>query len=1111
MGVDEERALRESFSDRLLRFAHGDRAAVLGPAAERAARDLLSQAGGTTAEGRPTLSIVDAWLLGQFHWCRYQVLPPGERSAEVEPIRHYFAGMVTAAPEHVPEGVCELLSDEPQQRAKAMTMVVGARVRKHLERARQAKDVDELDMAIGLMQTLPLRSLPGDVAIHFYVSLSQAWRDRYDWAGDPADLEKAIAQCLAVRATGQSGVEAEFDYQGDLDKLLTRRYERTGRAEHLDEVVTERTARLAAAVGADRSHWRMRLASSLADRLERCGDPADLREAVQQCRAAAAETTGEDRGSALTLLFKVQSGAFFAGEQPLDDLSDVIATGSAALELLPEDEYVVPSVRTNVGYFQLRRYERTGDSTDLVNALELLQKAVETLPEDDSRCVTARARLAEALVMRHEQTVRQSAAHGFGSAVFSDLQQAIDLLTWCVDQASADDKQRARFLRNLADAYRVGADTDNRTDMLDGAVDALREVVALGGDDPSKALHQLARALHERFMALRHEADLTEAIGLSKKAIASAGAGTYEELTAQLGLAEALAMRLILDPSNDTDRRAAMEVYRRVAHTESAGLAAQVSASFAWARVAHDGGYLAEALAGYESMLTLTAEMAPIGLDDADRLRLLAQEDGRPALAVACAVAVGQLERAVELLERGRMMTAPAVSVAADDVEALRQRRPDLAEVVDAAHAELTGAAGGNEVMFLPLGLTLVREGRQDQRQRRDAAARNWQDAVAQVRAVPGFEGFLAPAGFAVLRNAAQTGPVVVLNASPDRCDALIVRVSGVDVVPLPVTYEEVLARVNRYGDAVSELNRAAQTLAGRQAAENELWRVLAWLWDSTVQPVLDALGLLGVVANGPWPRVWWSPGGLFSLFPLHAAGRTPEDGVMDRVQSSYAPSLRLLASLNSTADVRASDGPQRLLAVGLAQTPRLKNSHLPDVSRELAAATAACPPERQTVLRDALATHAAVEAALPEHDLLHFACHGRQFPQNPLASELHLYDRPLSVRDLRWSSLRRARLAVLSACQTALGGTTLMDEGLHLGAALHMAGCRDVVGTLWTVPDSSAAEIMESLYGHLRRDGELQPGLAAEALHLAVRDLRSEAADLCGAWAPFVHMGGGR
>ena len=320
------------------------------------------------------------------------------------------------------------------------------------------------------------------------------------------------------------------------------------------------------------------------------------------------------------------------------------------------------------------------DLTDLADALELLHKAVETLPEGDTRRVTARARLADALVMRHKETVRQSAAHGFGRAVFSDLQQAIDLLTWCVDQASADDQQRARSSGISRTHIRRRRRNAHRPDMLDGAVDALREVVALGGEDSKQGTARTRPgALGERFMAVGHEADLTEAIRLSKKAIASARAGTYEELTAELGLAEGLAMRLIPDPSNDEDRRAALEVYRRVAHTESAGLAAQVSASFAWARVAHDGGYLEEALAGYESMLTLMAEMAPIGLDDAHRLRLLAQEDGRPPWAVACAVAAGQLERAVELLERGRMMTAPAVSVAADDVQALRQRRPDLA------------------------------------------------------------------------------------------------------------------------------------------------------------------------------------------------------------------------------------------------------------------------------------------------------------------------------------------------------------------------------------------------------------------------------------------------
>ncbi len=414
--MDKGTRLRDDLNDRLLRFRRGDRAAVVGPAAQRMADELRRWGMGTTAEGRPTMSIVDAYLLGHFHWCRYQVLPPSGQPAEIERIREYFNSLLEVAPEYVPDDVCELLSDDPQQRARAKIMVVGPRAAEQVNRAHETKDVAELDVAIELMRTLPLRDLPSDVAIRFYISLSWAWRDRYDWAGDPADLERAIAWCQVAMATGHPGVSADFDYRGELDQLLTRRYERTGRAEHLDEVVTERAARLAAAVGADRSHWRMRLASSLGDRFARRGDPADLREAVRQCRAAVDETADGERGRALTLLFKIQSDGYIA-DDALADLSDIIAAGTEALTLLPEDGDLVPKLRTNLGVFQLRCYKASGDSGDLVSALELLEKAVEALPVGDDGCITARARLADALVMRHQQAVRQGAALGFGAAV----------------------------------------------------------------------------------------------------------------------------------------------------------------------------------------------------------------------------------------------------------------------------------------------------------------------------------------------------------------------------------------------------------------------------------------------------------------------------------------------------------------------------------------------------------------------------------------------------------------------------------------------------------------------------------------------------------------------
>lgn len=461
------------------------------------------------------------------------------------------------------------------------------------------------------------------------------------------------------------------------------------------------------------------------------------------------------------------------------------------------------------------------------------------------------------------------------------------------------------------------------------------------------------------------------------------------------------------------------------------------------------------------------------------------------------------------------MLTAPGAGTAAADIQELRQRRPDLAAQVDAARQAVAEETRGQEASFLPMGVSMVTANLEARHLHREAAARTWQRTVARVREVPGFEGFLAPARFDELRRAADRGPVAVPLASPDRCDVLLLTKDGVEVLPLRVTMDEVLEYANRYRGILDALGTAPLTLRRRVVAEDSLAQVLAWLWREAVHPTLDALGLLAPVSPdfpAEWPHLWWSPCGLFSHFPLHAAGESPQDGAMDRVMCSYAPSLRLLAHLNTalTREEAPIRSP-RLLAVGLSETSRLANASLPHVPAEMAAVSRAFPKDRRTVLTDVEATVASVTAALPRHDWLHFACHARQFPRDPSSSQLYLHDGSLSVSQIRRYDLRDSRLAVMSACETAANGITLMDEGLYLGAAMHFAGCPDVVATLWTIGDSSAAQVAERLYEHLLCEGESTAGQVATGLHLAVRELRAQAPDLCSSWAPFIHIGAGR
>ncbi|MFO0875857.1 MAG: CHAT domain-containing tetratricopeptide repeat protein [Gemmataceae bacterium] len=89
-----------------------------------------------------------------------------------------------------------------------------------------------------------------------------------------------------------------------------------------------------------------------------------------------------------------------------------------------------------------------------------------------------------------------------------------------------------------------------------------------------------------------------------------------------------------------------------------------------------------------------------------------------------------------------------------------------------------------------------------------------------------------------------------------------------------------------------------------------------------------------------------------------------------------------------------------------------------------------------------------------------------------------------LTAASLVGLDLRRLYLAVLSACETNLG-ETVQGEGVHgLTHALHLAGCQNVVASLWKVDDEATAALMSLFYRQLWQARE--PIGPAEALRRA-------------------------
>ncbi|WP_143027637.1 CHAT domain-containing protein [Lentzea albidocapillata] len=282
------------------------------------------------------------------------------------------------------------------------------------------------------------------------------------------------------------------------------------------------------------------------------------------------------------------------------------------------------------------------------------------------------------------------------------------------------------------------------------------------------------------------------------------------------------------------------------------------------------------------------------------------------------------------------------------------------------------------------------------------------------------------------------------------------------------------------------------------EQAQQAAAAVLDWLWHVVVEPVLAALP-----ETEGRRRLFWCPTGPLAMMPLHAAtdhgtGRS----CLDLAVSSYVPSLRSLAT--TLARRGAGQEIEEFLTIAIDDHPDEKLA-LVHVKAEVATVERLLPSARHTALLNLQATRAAAAAELARHRFVHVSCHGAHDPNAPSGSGIVLADGVLSVLDIAQVRTDDAQFAYLSACRTAMGAPELSDESIHLGAALFLAGFRQVVGTLWAVGDQLAAKIAEAFYRKVVVSGPDAAATAIGEVALLVRAQRKAEPLL---WAGYVHIG---
>lgn len=259
-------------------------------------------------------------------------------------------------------------------------------------------------------------------------------------------------------------------------------------------------------------------------------------------------------------------------------------------------------------------------------------------------------------------------------------------------------------------------------------------------------------------------------------------------------------------------------------------------------------------------------------------------------------------------------------------------------------------------------------------------------------------------------------------------------------------------------------------------------------------------------------------PDGTLWELPFQVLQDEKKHSLLEQHAISYAPSLAFLAQVKS----RQLKKTPRLLAIADpalgAKTSSFSASTideswepLPAADQQVAELQKIYAADDSLILTGAAAREQTFKQRAGDFQVLHFATHGVINDHAPLYSYLLMSQENLAPNEdgllEAWELMRmnlHARLAVLSACETARGKISAGEGVVGLAWAFLAAGCPTEVVSQWKVDSEANRELMVNFH---RR---VQSGVsAAEALRFASLDLAKKSPYRHPFyWAPFVVVG---
>jgi CHAT domain len=878
-------------------------------------------------------------------------------------------------------------------------------------------------------------------------------------------------------------------------------------------------------------------AFALVKRYQLRSDPEDLQKALSSATTALSMdiSQGDPASMSYEILGNLKSERYLALNN-LDDLQESIQLTEKALSEALQDRK--SAILMNLGNKYRWRFEALGAGEDILRAVDLCRKSLETEARDLMLLGQQFNNLGEVLSLSYLHTgdvkyIDDAISQGERmESIWRNQRPSARNLIW-ISNFAIHLSRRAEW-RLQAD-QKDGAESD-----IARAIELTQEAHDVAFRLQSKPLQAaMANNLGRRYKVKalivpdRAKENLEKAVDFAREAVSLTESQDPTICYRIRNLGELLES---LEDFGTISEREVLEAYRKAFHSDTANVGHRLVA----ARKLADRLLRLNDIAALDQEMGIAVELVPQlriqALRRENQQQIVKVISGLTCVAASAALTEDEDDenraiKAIYRLERGRGMIFGSLLDQREENRELytyeRRIYEELTKLQDTLESSSYDVDDDSSFDRALAG------NRADSRIRTSQAL---DDLVAKIREIPRFKRFRLPPSINECKRAAEPGPIIILNVTEIRADAIIIQSTRIEVLPLPdLTLDQAKLQGNSVQSALDEMARIAMKGSANRKAKRDVLRKTSranallkthckWMWEAFVQRIFSHLGFIIDMPQAILPHIWWIGCGILSTFPIHAAGdydAYPKVNAMKYCVSSYATTIKSLAfarrprrdGLNTQLE-QLSLSQESLLAIPMPAT----EGHMTDLStvEELAAIKSQLPHSARFTSLDQ-PTCEDVLYRLQSTTIAHFACHGSSNPANPSHSRLLLTDyktKPLTVSRIGNLRLNSTKLAYLSACHSAVSrAQSLANEGINIASAFQLAGFPSVVGTLWQALDKEAVDMAGKFYGKLFggehvNGGRVTGEKCARALHGAVREMAEECEGHFVAWASWIHVG---